>query len=447
MTRRPLFTPRLAGAIAGAALLLAAPAASASSLQVIYQISNPGDHLIGTLANADGSVFVVSDVGQNGRGQILLLTPDHKTYKSSVIKEFACDSDGSQPDGYLTADAAGNVWGMTDTGCGNDGNPDGTLFELVKPAKESKWTFRTVVQMPSSIGFEGVAGSGYGQMVFDEVGNLYGIEALGCNDGSCGKIYEVPVKMLGSKPKGAVKILYNFDQSSEGQPFGMVRDKNGNLFGNRYAGGVNNLGSIWEVSPPKKKNGAWTGANIYNFCSDHTFDDCNDGEEPAGLPAIDANGVVYGTTMGGGPNFASGTVFSLTPSANGKNWKFLQLHSFNNPGNQCEATTDNGVYHPFASTMFSQAGQILTLTQQGGFFDACGTSQTAIFGGLMAIDPSSGGDAVANNQFAVPQHVSGPYNPLSSPSVLGNVIFGTSSQYYDAGTDTYSGGVVYKITQ
>jgi hypothetical protein len=44
------------------------------------------------------------------------------------------------------------------------------------------------------------------------------------------------------------------------------------------------------------------------------------------------------------------------------------------------------------------------------------------------------------------QHVPGPYVPVSSPSGLGDTVFGTSSEYYDAGSDTYSGGVVYKIT-
>jgi hypothetical protein len=445
VTQRHRFILPLTGAMAAIGVLAAPSAAAASSLQVIYQIASGGDHLIGTFANADGSVFVVSDVGQNGRGQILLLTPDHKKYKSAVIKEFACDTDGSQPAASLTADVAGNVWGMTNTGCGT-GTADGTLFELVKPTTGKKWTFRTVLQMPSSIGYEGVAGSGYGQMVFDDVGNLYGLEALGCNDGSCGKIYEVPATLLGTgKPKGKVKILYSFAESNEGQPFGLVRDKNGNLFGNKYAGGAHNLGSAWEVSPPKRPNGAWTGRNIYDFCSDPSFDNCDDGEGANGLPTLDANGVLYGTTFGGGPNFGSGTVWSLTPSPNGKTWAFRQLHTFNNPS-VCAATTDYGIYRPYEATAFNQDGQLLTYTQQGGFFDPCGTSQRAIAGALISIDPASGADAIASNQFAAADHVSGPYLPVSSPSVLGNTVFGTSSEYYDAGSDTYSAGVVFKIT-
>ena len=51
-----------------------------------------------------------------------------------------------------------------------------------------------------------------------------------------------------------------------------------------------------------------------------------------------------------------------------------------------------------------------------------------------------------NNQFAVQQHVSGPYTIFSSPSLMGDTVFGTSAEYYDADTDTYSAGVVFKIT-
>lgn len=113
MNKSHRFILPLIGAMAGIGVLAAPPAAEASTLQTIYQSTSGGDHLIGTFANADGSVFVVTDVGQNGRGQILLLTPKHKTYTMSVVKEFACDTDGEHPAASLTADTAGNVWGMT----------------------------------------------------------------------------------------------------------------------------------------------------------------------------------------------------------------------------------------------------------------------------------------------------------------------------------------------
>ena len=131
MTERHRFTLHSAGAMAGLALLLAASAAAKPGLQVIYQAPVAGDPLIATFANSDGSVFVETPLGQNGRGQILVLTPSGKIYKATVVKAFNCDTDGATPSGVLIADKAGNVWGTTNSGCGAKADPNGTIFELV----------------------------------------------------------------------------------------------------------------------------------------------------------------------------------------------------------------------------------------------------------------------------------------------------------------------------
>jgi hypothetical protein len=209
MTERHRFTLHSVGAMAAMALMLAAPAAAKPGLQVIYQGPVSGDPLIATFANSDGSVFVETPLGQNGRGQILVLTPSGKTYNASVVKAFDCDSDGAVPSGVLVADKAGNVWGTTNDGCGANGNPEGTIFELVKPQQGGSWTFKTVVQMPVSIAMSHAFGTGYEGMAFDRQGDLYGLVYPTCSQADgCGKIFKVPVAALdGSKPKAKVKIL------------------------------------------------------------------------------------------------------------------------------------------------------------------------------------------------------------------------------------------------
>ena len=432
--------------MAGAALALAAPAGAKSKLQTIYQSTTTGDYLIGTFANPDGSVFVVTTVGPNNSGQILLLTPVGNHYQPTVIKAFACDVDGGNPGPSLVPDAAGNVWGMGN-GCGGNPNadPQGTLFELVKPQAGGSWTFKTVVQMPTGIGNLGVVGSGYGRRAFDKAGNMYGLVTLGCNaqDG-CGKIFRIPAALLdGSKPKDKVKILYTFPTNTT-QPSGLVRDKAGNLFGVEYAGGTPQLGSVWEVRPPTTKNGAWTGGNIYEFCKTQDQGTCDDGTGPAGLPALDGKGDIFGTANAAGAGLGNGTAWTLVPS--GGSWTFGLVHVFNQGGNQCPPGSDYNVVHPGYNTVLDKKGQLLTFMQNAGDFDPCGPNQSAIYGGLMSVSPVTGGDTVVNNQFAVQQHVSGPYVAFSSPSLMGDVVFGTSQAYYDAGTDTYSAGVVFKIT-
>lgn len=448
MAQRHRFTLHAAGAMAGLALLLAGPVQAKSGLQTIYQSTSGGDYLIGTHANADGTVFVVTTVGPHGRGQILLLTPSGKAYTPSTIKAFACDtdSDGGSPSGSLVADTAGNVWGMTQD-CGADGSRQGTLFELTK--QSGSWTFKTVVQMPQTIGQGGIAGSGYGKVAFDKKGNLFGLAVLGCDDANgCGKIFEVPAAVLdGGKPK--VRILYNFPKTS-GQPAGLVRDKKGNLFGVEYAGGTPHLGAVWEVSPPTSKGGDWTGRNIHEFCTTTVTGSCDDGYGPNGAPVLDGKGDLFGTTeFDGGSHTGNGTVWTLVPPSGGGDWSFGEVHTFRDPqGGGCSPTTDYGLYRPAFDTVLDKKGQVLTFMGAGGFFDPCGPSQSAIYGALVSVSPVSGGDAIVNNQFAVQQkHVSGPHTIMSSPSLLGNTVFGTSVQYYDAGSDTYSAGVVFKITR
>lgn len=434
--------------MAATSLLFTGPVQAKSGLQTIYQSTSGGDYLIGTHANADGTVFVVTTVGPHGRGQILLLTPSGKAYTPSTMKAFACntDSDGGSPSGELAEDSAGNVWGMTQD-CGAGDSRQGTIFELTKQG--GSWTFRTVVQMPQSIGQAGIAGSGYGKVAFDKKGNLFGVAALGCDEtNGCGKIFKVPAAVLdGSKPKGKVSILYTFPNTSY-QPTGLVLDRKGNLFGVEYAGGTPRLGAVWEVSPPISKGGAWTGRNIHEFCTTTVTGSCDDGYGPLGVPALDGKGNLFGTTKyDGGYHTGNGTVWTLAVPTDGSDWAFGEVHTFRDPqGGQCTPTTDYGLYHPQNDTILDKKGQILTFMEEGGFFDPCGPDQAPFHGGLVSISPFGGGDSIVNNQFAVQQHFTGPYTINSSPSLLGNTVFGTSVQYYDASTDTYSAGVVFKIT-
>jgi hypothetical protein len=433
------------------AALLSGTADAKNGLETIYQSPASGDYLIGTHANADGSVFVVSSLGPNNDGAITLLTPNKKSYVPTLIKAFACDIDGGHPSEALVADAAGNVWGMGN-GCGGDpdADPQGTLFELVKPQSGGQWTFKTVAQMPKSIGNLDIFGSGYRSVVFDKAGNLYGLATLGCvEEDGCGKIFKAPAALLdGTQPKKKIKILYEFPYAPGDQPNGMVRDKAGNLFGVEYSGGSQSLGSVWEVSPPTSKNGAWTSRNIHEFCLTQNSGSCDDGYGPAGVPALDGKGDLFGTTLSdGGSHTGNGTVWTLVPPSGGSDWTFGEVHVFRNPQGSCQATTDYGLFNPKFNTLLDKKGQILTFMGSGGFFAPCSNSQSTIYGALVSASPVSDGDAIVSNQFAVQNHVSGPYTIFSSPSLMGNTVFGTSSEYYDTATDTYSAGVVFKITE
>lgn len=424
-----------------------AGAASAGKLQVIYQASQTDGPLIETAPNADGSVFVETPFGSGGHGQILLLTPAGKNepYTVTVVKSFgACDQDGGGPSGSLVADAGGNIWGMTNASCAHQ---NGTVFELVKPQSQNgSWTFRTAVSMPNAVDVGARAGSGYGNMAFDKSGNLYGIAVkggfgVGCDDDGCGKIFKIPASTLDGSQKKKIKVLYTFP--SDGKwPSGLIRDKQGNLYGIQYTGGDQSLGAIWEVSP-NGAGGSWTRTTPYEFCLVRHNNICDDGYGPAGLPAVNDNGELYGTTEYGGTG-ANGTTWKLTPNGAG-GWTFLTLHAFTED-NGCNSP-DLGVRNPIENVLLSKSGQPLSFMTTGGADDACQADQTFYQGGLISTDPASGSYSVVSNAFGALNLASGPWQIGSSPSQMGKTVYGTSLQYYDALTNSFSQPVVFKIVQ
>jgi uncharacterized repeat protein (TIGR03803 family) len=63
-------------------------------------------------------------------------------------------------------------------------------------------------------------------------------------------------------------------------------------------------------------DGSWTKSVLYTFCS---RTNCGDGENPVASLIFDQAGNLYGTTSSGGAH-GGGTVFKLTPNADGS-WR------------------------------------------------------------------------------------------------------------------------------
>jgi uncharacterized repeat protein (TIGR03803 family) len=140
----------------------------------------------------------------------------------------------------------------------------------------------------------------YAGLVRDSQGNLYGTTWIGGASGS-GSVYKVTAKGVGT-------VLYSFTGGTDGaNPVGaLVRDASGNFYGTTTAGGVNNAGTVFELTP------TGTETVLYSFAFDGV-----DGWGPRGMLIRDKNGNLYGTTPGGGVN-RGGTVFSLTPDGTEK---------------------------------------------------------------------------------------------------------------------------------
>jgi uncharacterized repeat protein (TIGR03803 family) len=206
----------------------------------------------------------------------------------SVLHRFTGGNDGAYPGAGLTADSAGNLYGITVLGGSSNcqGSGCGTVFKLAPDGTE------TILH----VFLGGTDGSGpTSSLLLDGKGNLYGTTAVGgsknCESFGCGTVFEVGAD-------GTEKVLYAFTGSSDGNwPWGnLIMDKTGNLFGITDVGGGGS-GVVFELTPK--------GAQSVL----HTFTDGNDGSEPNGIIA-DKTGELYGTTVYGGSG-GEGVVFKL----------------------------------------------------------------------------------------------------------------------------------------
>lgn len=133
-------------------------------------------------------------------------------------------------------------------------------------------------------------------------------------------------------------VLHTLNGGSDGNLLvnGLTRDRQGNLYGTAFYGGLNNCvdnygcGTVFKLS---RHGAGWTFSVLYAFTG------LSDGAWPAAPVTIAADGSVYGTTSGGGSNtcnegFGCGTVFRLQPPpticrAVSCPWSKTTLYEFN----------------------------------------------------------------------------------------------------------------------
>jgi uncharacterized repeat protein (TIGR03803 family) len=276
--------------------------------------------------------------------------------------------DGAQPVDKLVSDSAGNFYGTTESG-GNVTNIActgcGTIFEL-SPGSNGAWRetilYNFCRDFDGSICLDGEAP--LAGLIMDSAGNLYGTTGAGGGDlcgvggGGCGTVFQLsPPKIKGDSWSYAV--LYQFCQTDNGscpdgaKPYGRLNiDTLGNLFGTTYYGGLQEHGTVFELSP--NSNG-WTESVLYSFCSEGKWPYCLDGWGPSAGVASDRLGNLYGTTAAGGDskNEGGGVVYELSPISNG--WKESVLHAFSIASGPKGGLLLGGVNFDAAGNLYSTA--------------------------------------------------------------------------------------------
>jgi uncharacterized repeat protein (TIGR03803 family) len=222
-------------------------------------------------------------------------------------------TDGFSPLAGLISDPAGHIYGTAALGGANKGvrYAAGTVFELpVAGAETILYSF--CAQRESGASCTDGA-EPWGGLSIDAAGNLYGTTAYGGANGS-GTVFElIPnVGTTGWTERVLYSFCKQSNCADGANPVaGLFLDtKSGNLYGTTKNGG-NSFGTLFELSPPNATTPTWTQTVLYTFCP-HAAP-CTDGANPeAGLIMDPKSGYFYGTTYNGGA-YDGGTAFELRP--------------------------------------------------------------------------------------------------------------------------------------
>ncbi len=332
----------------------------------------------GIIVGPNGALYGTSGLGGNdhtcpalgpGCGTVDEYTPSSGgTWTNTTLAQFNGPGTGWYPSANLTMDAAGNLYGTTYYGgssdyCAGENGGCGEVFKLA-PVGNGGWT-ETVLHVfhPGAGGAGGFLPNS--SVILDAAGNLYGTTVVGgsrthCLSG-CGVVYKLSPKNDGTWKES---VLHTFTQGLDGaNPWaGIAFDAKGNLYGAASIAGKPNAcgsigcGTVFQMSP--QSNGTWSFHVIHSFTG-------SDGSYPWGTPVIDTRGNLYGTTTLGGNLTCNngngcGTVYKVSPSSNG--WQFKTLYAFtNSPDGRS----------PEAGVTLDGEGNIFGTTQYGGITALC----------------------------------------------------------------------------
>jgi len=282
---------------------------SAGVEKVIYSFTDFPFSVGGLTADVNGTLYgTTTGGGTMNSGTIFQITPSGE---ESVLYNFTDGSDGGHPDsGPGLLDVNGTLYGTTSAG---GAHMSGTVFRFTPPGTESVlYSFAG-----GSDGNEPNAG------LIDIDGTLYGTTQLGGFTSSpcgnlqfgCGTVFKINTSGSGYTQ------LYRFKSGSDGAvPLAGLTAVGGMLYGTTVAGGANRCngssvcGTVFKISP--------SGSGYMQL---HKFRGGTDGNAPY-ASLTDVDGVLYGTTAGGGAKGCDGgcgTVFKITTAG-----KETILHDF-----------------------------------------------------------------------------------------------------------------------
>jgi hypothetical protein len=316
--------------------------------------------------------------GNVGCGTVWELSPPKEKggkWTEQILYSFKKVDNGWLPQGDLTFDGAGNLYGATEFGGGKGTTCDslytgqcGTVFELSPPMKNGgKWT-ETVLHNFAGIASgknDGDGANPNGGLIFGTGEVIYGSTGSGGSDGGhcpnsdgfvgCGTVFRLSLTENGAWSE---TILHRFrGRPGDGSnPNGnLVLDSKGDPYGATVGGGADEEGTAFYLS---ETGGRWQEDTLLNFL------DGNNGAVPMGGLVFVSAGHLLGTnSIGGG--IGGGEVYELIKSIGGDNWSYVTLYEF-------EGKPDGS--YPTGELAPDASGNVFGTTQQSGTGQRCGNT-------------------------------------------------------------------------
>jgi uncharacterized repeat protein (TIGR03803 family) len=245
------------------------------------------------LLNVNGTLYGTTYIGGGAYnfGTVFAITPSGA---ETVLHRFGRGSEGGAHPQAGLVNVKGMLYGTTVYGGANtcSGFGCGTVYAVTRSGTENV--------------IHSFGGSGDGEFpeagLVNVNGTLYGTTTTGgsyCRgSGGCGTVFSIT-------PSGKETVLYSFSGKDGAHPRAALLNVKGMLYGTTTTGGkycaaIGGCGTVFSITT--------SGKEIVL----HSFGGTGDGTNPrAGL--LNVNGMLYGTTAGGGAN-GRGTIFSIAGS-------------------------------------------------------------------------------------------------------------------------------------
>lgn len=337
------------------------PAVQAQTYSVLYSFTGQSDGstpLAGVTMDVAGNFYGTTSVGgQYGFGSVYRMVHSGSSWTFYPLYSFKGETqltlDGAQPYSRVTIGPDGVLYGTTFSGGNGQGCRDlhgcGTVYKL-QQSITGAWTDKMIFQFGYYDGY----GPLYGDVLFDQAGNLYGSTPYG-GANLMGTVYRL------NPDNGAwtETVIHSFSGADGSTPLnGPAMDAAGNLYGTTSVGGANGWGTVYRLQP---SGSSWDESVL------HSFQGGSDGMAASSGIAIDQSGNLYGATEAAGSN-GGGTAFELT--LNNGEWSSSTLFSFYSAspaGSYRTLVRDaaGNLYGTSASGGANQRGSVFRLTLSG----------------------------------------------------------------------------------